>query len=263
MSEETEITAVFPRPGELTASPDQADAAKAAGDDTKAQDAKAADEAKITTAESKAAKVEAPPKPAMTDGAEPKPAEPETKAATEAKSAAAPTAVSAASAAAASAAAVNPAKDQPAGSVAKPGGVPTRDRTGRVKSSGGAVRPARKARLRLAKLDPWSVMKTALMFSIAAAIILFVAVALLWSVIEASGALDKLQETVNALLGNPDGSGTVQVSSYIDRWRVLGFTAIICGVNVILLTALSTLAAFLYNLSSTVLGGLELTLAED
>lgn len=145
----------------------------------------------------------------------------------------------------------------------RPGGA-TRDRTGSVRtSSGRTVRPARKARLRIAKLDPWSVMKTALMFSIAAAIITFVAVGLLWSVIEASGALDKLQETLNALLGNPDGSGQVQVSAYVDRWRVLGFTAIVSGANVILLTALATLGAFLYNLSSSVLGGLEVTLAED
>ena len=147
---------------------------------------------------------------------------------------------------------------------AKAAAGPVRDRTGRVKTtSSGAVRPARKARLRIAKLDPWAVMKTALMFSVAAAIILFVAVALLWSVIEASGALDTLQETLNSLLGNPDGSGTVQVDSFIDRWRVLGFTAIVSGINVILLTALATLGAFLYNLSSSVLGGLDVTLAED
>lgn len=142
-------------------------------------------------------------------------------------------------------------------------GTTPRDRTGTVRTSGNTVRPARKARLRIAKLDPWSVMKTALMFSIAAAIITFVAVGLLWSVIEASGALEKLQETLNALLGNPDGSGQVQVSAYVDRWRVLGFTAIVAGANVILLTALATLGAFLYNLSSSVLGGLEVTLAED
>ena len=125
------------------------------------------------------------------------------------------------------------------------------------------MRPARKARLRVARLDPWSVMKVSLMFSIAVGIVLFVAVALLWSVIEASGALQTLQDTLNALLGNPDGSGTVQVSAFIDRWRVLGFTAIVSGINVILLTALATLGAFLYNLSSSVLGGLEVTLAED
>lgn len=138
-------------------------------------------------------------------------------------------------------------------------GVPT----GKVRTKGKAPRPSRKARLRIAKLDPWSVMKTALMFSIAAAIMLLVAVALLWGVIEASGMLDKVQDMLDALLGNSDGTGSVQVSDYIDRWRVLGFTAVVCFLNVILLTALATLGAFLYNLSSSVLGGLDVTLAED
>lgn len=171
---------------------------------------------------------------------------------------------SAAPAAATSSAAAADERTAAAEKAAKAAAGPVRDRTGRVKTtSSGTVRPARKARLRIAKLDPWSVMKTALMFSVAAAIILFVAVALLWSVIEASGALDTLQETLNSLLGNPDGSGSVEVSSFIDRWRVLGFTAIVSGINVILLTALATLAAFLYNLSSSVLGGLDITLAED
>ena len=158
-----------------------------------------------------------------------------------------------------------PAAPRPVGvpAPAKPGVGASHDRTGRVKTTGGRVRPARKARLRVAKLDPWSVMKVSLMFSIAMGVIVFVAVALLWSVVEASGALVKLQETLNALLGNPDGSGTVQVTAYVDRWRVLGFTAVVCGINVILLTAIATLWAFLYNLASTVLGGLEITLAEE
>lgn len=151
----------------------------------------------------------------------------------------------------------------PAATPARPGAAQTRDRTGRVRTSGGAVRPTRKARLRIARLDLWSVMKTALMFSLAAGVALFVAVTMLWGVVEASGALEKLQETLNALLGNPDGSGQVQVSAYVDRWRVLGFTAVVSAANVVLLTALATLAALLYNLTSSVLGGLEVTLAED
>lgn len=136
--------------------------------------------------------------------------------------------------------------------------------TGKVRvSSDGKRRATRKARLRIAKVDPWSVMKTALMFSFAIGILSIVAVALLWGVIEASGAIGQLQETINALLGNADGSGTIQVSAIIDRWRVLGFTAVVAGINVVLLTALATLGAFLYNLASGLLGGLEVTLAED
>lgn len=136
-------------------------------------------------------------------------------------------------------------------------------RTGKVGRVGATLRPTRKARLRIARVDPWSVMKTALLFSIAAAIITIVAVGLLWSVVEASGVIQKLQEALNALLGNADGSGTIQIRSYVDAKRVLGLTAIVSVINVVLITAIATLAAFLYNLAATLLGGLEITLSED
>ncbi|EPH06251.1 hypothetical protein HMPREF1531_00900 [Propionibacterium sp. oral taxon 192 str. F0372] len=140
----------------------------------------------------------------------------------------------------------------------------SRDRTGKVRStSQGNLRPARKARLRIARIDPWSVMKTAMMLSIALGIVTVVAVLVVWSIIEASGAMNLLQETMNAVIGNPDGSGNVEISNYIDRWRVLGYSMVVSVVNVVLMTAISTLMAFLYNLTSSILGGLEITLAED
>lgn len=43
----------------------------------------------------------------------------------------------------------------------------------------------------------------------------------------------------------------------------MGFTTIFAVANVVILTALGTIFAFLYNLSANILGGLELTLAED
>ena len=125
------------------------------------------------------------------------------------------------------------------------------------------LRPTRKARLRISRIDPWSVMKTSLLFSIAFSIIGFVAVWVLWAIISASGAIEALQEAVTALVGNPDGSGTFEISRYIDQGRVLGFTAVVSVINVVLLTAIATLISFLYNLAATVLGGLEVTLAED
>lgn len=125
------------------------------------------------------------------------------------------------------------------------------------------LRPTRKARLRISRIDPWSVMKTSLLFSIAFSIIGFVAVWVLWMIVSASGALEALQDAITALVGSPDGSGTFEITRYIDQGRVLGFTAVVSVINVVLLTAIATLISFLYNLAATVLGGLEVTLAED
>ncbi|MDR1853094.1 MAG: DUF3566 domain-containing protein [Propionibacteriaceae bacterium] len=121
----------------------------------------------------------------------------------------------------------------------------------------------RKALLRIAKVDPWSVMKTSFMFSIVFGIIFFVAVWASWTVIEASGIFDALNETVSGIISNTQSSDQWRIENFINRDQVLGYSALIAAVNVLLLTALGTLGAFLYNLAATVIGGIEVTLADD
>ena len=125
------------------------------------------------------------------------------------------------------------------------------------------VRATRKARLRIARIDPWSVMKTSFMFSIAFAVIIFVAIWAIWLMISASGALEAVEQALGALVGNPGSDEGVSVSDYVTQGRVLGLTALMGVLNVVLMTTLSTLISFLYNITAGILGGFEITLAED
>jgi len=122
----------------------------------------------------------------------------------------------------------------------------------------GPKRRPRKAQLRLVQVDAWSVMKTAFLLSIAFGIVTIVAVAIVWSVLGAAGVWDSLNTTVQTVMGND-----FRVQDYIGTGRVLGFTMLVSAVDVVLLTAIATLGAFLYNLAATLLGGIEVTLAED
>ncbi len=125
----------------------------------------------------------------------------------------------------------------------------------------GVSRRTRKARLRLSRVDPWSVLKTSFLFSIAFGVMLVVSAAVLWSVIQGSGALDAVNSTMTQLVG--DSSTTFNVENYINAGRVIGFATVLAAIDVVLLTAVATLFAFLYNLAAAVIGGLEVTLAED
>jgi hypothetical protein len=120
----------------------------------------------------------------------------------------------------------------------------------------------RKARLRLLRIEPWSVMKSAFVLSIAIGITFVVAVATLWSVLDAAGVFDVVGDFVAQITTSQDTAG-VQVTDYIGFSRVVGLATVISVINVVLLTALATLFAFLYNLSAALLGGFEVTLAED
>lgn len=121
---------------------------------------------------------------------------------------------------------------------------------------------SRKARLRMTHLDPWSVMKISFLLSVAFGIVTVIAVAVVWSVLGAAGVWDSINQTVQEVIGGDSGS-TFDVENYVGTSRVMGFTMIVAVVDVVLITAIATLGAFLYNLAATLLGGIEVTLAED
>lgn len=120
----------------------------------------------------------------------------------------------------------------------------------------------RTARLRLTRLDPWSVMKTSFLLSIAFGIVTVVAVAIVWGVLGAAGVWESVNTSVQQIVGGDTGS-SFDVEDYLGADRVLGFTMLVAVVDVVLITAIATLTAFLYNLAAALLGGLEVTLAED
>jgi transmembrane protein DUF3566 len=133
-------------------------------------------------------------------------------------------------------------------------------RTAARKAASG--KPPRRARLRLTRVDPWSVMKTAFLLSIAFAVVTVVSVFMVWSVLGAAGVWDSVNQTVADVVGGQD-SANFDVENYVGISRVLGFTMLIAVIDVVLLTAIATLGAFLYNMAAALLGGIEVTLAED
>ncbi|MFJ8357565.1 DUF3566 domain-containing protein [Streptomyces sp. NPDC093984] len=97
-----------------------------------------------------------------------------------------------------------------------------------------------RARLRLSGADPWSVTTTSFLISLTLGVCSIVTITLLWVLLSVVGAV---------------------------AWRSLGWalalTAVVAVLEVALTTALATLAAFLYNMSAGLVGGVELTVTED
>ncbi|QIX25153.1 DUF3566 domain-containing protein [Nocardioides sp. JQ2195] len=130
-----------------------------------------------------------------------------------------------------------------------------------ARTSGG--RRPRRARLRLTRVDPWSVMKTAFLLSVAFGIVTVVAVTIVWGVLGMAGVWDSVNQMVETVVGTSESESTFDVTSYLGMSRVLGFTMLVAVIDVVLLTAMATLGAFLYNMAAALLGGIEVTLAED
>ena len=126
-----------------------------------------------------------------------------------------------------------------------------------------AGRQPRRARLRLTRVDPWSVMKTSFLLAVAFGVVTFVAIFMVWSVLGAAGVWDSINSAVASIVEGDSGNSSFDVTDYVGMSRVLGFTLLVSVLDVVLITAIATLTAFLYNLAAALLGGIEVTLAED
>ena len=124
-------------------------------------------------------------------------------------------------------------------------------------------RAPRRARLRLSRIDPWSVMKVSFLLSIAFGIVTVVSVFMVWSVLGAAGVWSSINNTVSDTVSSGNNVSSFNIEDYLGMSRVLGFTMLVSVIDVILITAIATLGAFLYNMASSLLGGIEVTLAED
>lgn len=139
-----------------------------------------------------------------------------------------------------------------AASAARPSPAAARPRIGKA---------PRRARLSLTRVDPWSVMKMSFLLSIALGVVMIVAVLVVWTVLGAAGVWDSINQAVQDIVG--DSSTGWDVQDYLGTTRVMGFTMVVAVVDVVLLTAVSTLGAFLYNMAAALLGGIEVELTEN
>lgn len=119
----------------------------------------------------------------------------------------------------------------------------------------------RQASLKLVRVDPWSVTKVTFALTVALMIVAVVAVTILWIVLSFAGVWDQINSSVTAVLS--DNSSSFDITQYLGFGRIVGLTLVISAINVVITTAVATIGAYLYNLAAQLLGGVDITLAED
>lgn len=141
-----------------------------------------------------------------------------------------------------------------AGQQARPASAPTPE----------VPRPApagpRRVRLAISRVDPWSVMKLAFLLAVAIAIMTVVATAVFWSVLNSLGVFTTVQSFVADAVGP---QSNVNLTQYVEFPRVISLATLISICNIVLLTAIATIMAFLYNITAALVGGVHMTLTDD
>jgi hypothetical protein len=122
---------------------------------------------------------------------------------------------------------------------------------------------SKRARLVVRRVDPWSVLKFSLLFSLCLLVVFVVAVAALYFALDALGVFDSVNQFVRDVTqANAGGKPTGGIDVTFSAGRIIGGAVVIGLINVVIITAISTLGAFLYNLCSDIVGGIEVTLGE-
>ena len=127
-----------------------------------------------------------------------------------------------------------------------------------------AARPSaggRRVRLTLSRIDPWSALKMSFLLSVALGIAMVVAVAALWLLLKGMGVFDQVNNLVGSII--QDGDKKFDIMDFVGFGRVVSLSIVFAVIDVVIFTAISTLGAFIYNVSASLVGGLGLTLTDD
>ncbi|GII28687.1 hypothetical protein Pmi06nite_21290 [Planotetraspora mira] len=135
--------------------------------------------------------------------------------------------------------------------------------TAKGKAKKADAKGPRKAHLVLRRIEPWSAMKFSFVISIVCFVILFVAVAILYGVLSGIGVFSSITDAVTQLTtGDSKTASTLDISSWFAPGRILGYAGLLGAINVVLITALCTLGAVIYNVCAEFVGGVEVTFSE-
>jgi len=104
-------------------------------------------------------------------------------------------------------------------------------------------------------------MKFSFIVSLVGWIALFVVVALLYYALKSFGVFSYLEQTVTTVTSGKGQAGA-NSASWFSASTVLGYTMLVGAINVVLITAITTVGAVVYNLITHVSGGVEVTLRE-
>jgi len=114
-------------------------------------------------------------------------------------------------------------------------------------------------KVRITRLDPWSVAKSSFMLGVTIAGVIIVATIALWVLLSAAGVFEAITGLFQSVSGNSNSIGV----SFLSLGRLVGLSMVISAIEVVLLSVLSVIFAVLYNLSVGFTGGIEVSVTDS
>jgi hypothetical protein len=110
----------------------------------------------------------------------------------------------------------------------------------------------KQVRLKLVSIDFFSALKLSFLLGLAQAIIVILGAFLLYMVFVQTGIFDR----ANTVAGEVLGGNQFNIKDVVSVGSVLGFSTLIAGINLVIITVLGAVWAVIYNMSAKIVGGL-------
>lgn len=117
----------------------------------------------------------------------------------------------------------------------------------------------RRVDIAIARVDAWTVMKVSFLLSVAFGIAMVIATAVLWFMVDGMHVFSTIEDFMKTI----GGEKFIPFLDYLRLPKVLSYATIAGVANVVLLTAISTLGAMLYNVIASLVGGVKISLMDE
>ena len=123
-------------------------------------------------------------------------------------------------------------------------------------------RPPRRTKVTVRRFGVTSVLKVSLIFSFCAMLVLWLALLIIFLILQAGGVIDSLAEIIGCVVNEPVGTKDQCVPAEIDAKVLFTYLFLAGSVLSVAGALILTFASVIYNLISDMIGGVEVTLSE-
>jgi hypothetical protein len=127
-------------------------------------------------------------------------------------------------------------------------------------------RGARRTRVEVRRISPFSVLKFSLIFYFCIFLVMYLALAIIWAILSASGAIDSVERFLGLLFPSTSPTGEISTRGSqpleIDTGTVFTWLFFAGCVGVAIWSLINVFVSVMYNLISDIVGGVEVTLAD-
>ncbi|WP_216386885.1 DUF3566 domain-containing protein [Arcanobacterium phocae] len=117
----------------------------------------------------------------------------------------------------------------------------------------------RRVKMTISRVDPWSALKLSFLVSVAIGIMLVIATAVLWFVLDSMHVWSQ----IDGLLKTLNSEALLQLGQFMEFGRVMSFSVVVGVIEIVLMTAFGALMALVYNVVAMLVGGLHVTVTDE